>query len=86
MAAKGQKRDPNLDNLAVKKYRDICHLQANYLQRECIAYDVENSPRGLRIWESVLTEFMLRGRNPKDIVEMLKIYRNQMYSMGVNRL
>jgi hypothetical protein len=65
-------RDPNLDNPAVKKYRDVVHLQLNYLQREEIALTVKN----VRIWEAVLLEHMLRGRNPKDVLVMLRIYRN----------
>lgn len=66
------KRDPNLDNEAVKKYREIVHLQANYLQRAEIALVVTNE----RIWEVVLLEWMLRGRNPKDVLEMLKVYQS----------
>lgn len=65
-------RDQNLDNPAVKKYRDIVHLQANYLQREEIALTVTNE----RIWEVVLLEWMLEGRNPKNVLGMLKTYRN----------
>lgn len=70
-----KKRDPNLDNEAVKKYREVVHLQANYLQREEIAYTVEDSARGLRIWEAALIEWMLRGRNPKDVYAMLQTYK-----------
>lgn len=71
-AKEPKKRDPNLDNDAVKKYREIVHLQANYLQREEIALTVTN----LRIWEVVLMEWMLEGRPPKNILSMLKVYRN----------
>jgi hypothetical protein len=74
-AATVKKRDPNLDNEAVMKYREIVRLQANYLQRECIAETVENSARGLRIWEATLIEYMLHGRNPKDVLAMLKSYQ-----------
>lgn len=66
-----KKRDPNLDNPAVKKYRDIVHLQANYLQREEIALMVTNE----RIWEVVLLEWMLAGRNPKNVLGMLRAYQ-----------
>jgi hypothetical protein len=69
-----KKRDPNLDNPAVKKYRDIVHLQANYLQREEIALTVENSERGLRVWEATLLEYMLAGYPPKRVDWMLKNY------------
>jgi len=71
-ASERKTRDPNLDNPAVKKYRDIIHLQTNYLQREEIALTVKN----VRIWEAVLLEWMLEGRNPKNVLSMLKIYRN----------
>lgn len=64
------KRDPNLDNSAVRLYRSVCHLQANYLQRAEIALVVTNE----RIWEVVLLEHMLRGRNPKDVLAMLRTY------------
>lgn len=77
------KRDVNLDNAAVKKHREIIHLQANYIQREDIACTVEDSPRGLRIWEAALVEYMARGRNPKDVVEMLKSYKAMMDGIRV---
>lgn len=64
-------RDVNLDNVAVRKYRDVCHLQANYLQRECIAEEVTN----VRIWEAVLLEWMLSGYSPKNVLGMIKMYR-----------
>lgn len=66
-----RERDPNLDNKAVRLYRDVIHLQANYLQREEIALTVTND----RIWECVLTEWMLRGKNPKDVYSMLRTYQ-----------
>jgi hypothetical protein len=65
-----KKRDPNLDNQAVKMYRDIIHLQANYLQRQEIALVVTNE----RLWECVLTEWMLAGCNPKNVLGMLRQY------------
>lgn len=73
-----KKRDPNLDNAAVKKYREIIRLQANYLQRELIADEVGDTPRELRIWEATLVEHMGHGWNPKDVLTMLKNYKNTM--------
>jgi len=67
---RGSRRDPNLDNAAVKVYRNIMKLQANYLQRAEIALVVTNE----RVWEVVLLEHMLRGRNPKDVLAMLRVY------------
>lgn len=69
-AVEKKQRDPNLDNEAVKKYREIIHLQANYLQREEIALTVGN----VRVWEAVLLQWMLEGRNPKNVLGMLKSY------------
>lgn len=73
-----KKRDPNLDNPAVKKYREIIHLQANWLQRELIADEVGDTPRELRIWEATLVEHMGHGWNPKDVLMMLKNYKTTM--------
>lgn len=78
-----KKRDPNLDHPAVKKYREIIHLQANYIQREEIAYTVENSERGLRIWEATLVEYMLAGYPPKRVDWMLKNYNVMMDNIRV---
>lgn len=66
----GKTRDPNLDNEAVKLYREVIHLQANYLQREEIALTVTN----LRLWRAILLEWMLRGNNPKNVLGMLRQY------------
>lgn len=73
-----KKRDPNLDNEAVRKYREVIHLQANYLQREEIALTVGN----VRVWEAVLLQWMLEGRNPKNVLSMLKSYREMMPNGG----
>jgi hypothetical protein len=73
-----RKRDPNLDHPAVKKYREIIRLQANWLQRQLIADDVDDDPRCLRIWEATLVEHMGHGWNPKDVLMMLKNYKNTM--------
>lgn len=64
-------RDKNLDNEAVKLYREIVHLQLNHVQRECVVHEVRN----IRIWEATLAEFMLKGYPPKRVDLMLKTYR-----------
>lgn len=86
MRKKGEKRDPNLDNKAVRLYRDVVHLQANWLQRELIADEVEETPRELRIWEATLVEHMGHGWNPKDVLMMLKNYKTTMENIraGLN--
>jgi hypothetical protein len=76
--AKGEPRDPNLDDPAVKMHRDIIHLRANYLQRACIATEIKN----LRIWEATLSEWMLTGRNPKDVLAMIRLYRTMTNGHG----
>lgn len=72
-------RDPNLDCPAVKAYREIVHLQLNHIQRAEVADRVLCNERGLRIWEWTLHEFMLEGRNPKNIVPMLKAWELEYY-------
>ena len=71
------KRDPNLDNPAVKLYREIIHLQANYLQRAEIAERVYDDEQGLKIWRATLTDWMLRGYSPKNVLGMLKEYKDR---------
>lgn len=73
------KRDPNLDCQAVKLYREVVHLQANYLQREAIAETVQCNERGLRLWTAVLVERMLNGDNPKAIPSMLRQWELEYY-------
>lgn len=75
---KGVPRDPLLDNAAVRLYREIVHLQLNHVQRACVAEEVTN----LRVWEAVLLEFMLSGRNPKDVLKMLRTYELQAHGIG----
>lgn len=76
---KGVKRDLNLDNPAVRSYKDIIHLQLNYLQRQFVVESIPNTPRGLRIWQAVLTERMLKGCNPKNVPDMVKQWANVYY-------
>ena len=71
---KGVKRDPRLDCALVKIYRDVIHLQLNYLQREYVVEKVSCCERGQRLWKSVLEEQMLTGRNPKDVPRMVKLW------------
>lgn len=66
-----RQRDPNLDNPSVMKHREIIHLRANYIQREIIAEEIWD----VRIWEGVLVEWMAHGRNPKDVLGMIKAYK-----------
>jgi hypothetical protein len=78
---KGTKRDPLLDCPIIKLYRDIVHLQMNYLQRRFVADKVSCCERGQRIWRDTLEELMLAGNiyRVKDIPYVVKIWENQYY-------
>lgn len=79
MPVKGTKRDKNLDCPNVQTYRDIVHLQLNYLQRQYVVEHVSCCERGQRLWRATLTEFMLEGKNPRNVVYMVKIWENQFW-------
>jgi hypothetical protein len=79
MPPKGTKRDPLLDCPAVIEFRNIIHLQLNYLQRQFVAENVSCCERGLALWRATLREFMLEGRNPRNVVYMTKIWENQFF-------
>lgn len=85
MPKKGEKRDPLLDCPNVKAYREIIHLQMNYLQRQYVVENVSCCERGQRLWRATLTEFMLSGMNPKNIPYMVKIWENQYWANEGNR-
>lgn len=74
----GKQRDPNLDNGAVKLYREIVHLQLNHVQRSAVAIEVTN----LRVWEAVLIEWMGEGRNPKNVFSIVRLYRGMTNGNG----
>jgi len=80
MPRKGEKRDPTLDCENVRAYREIIHLQLNYLQREYVVKNVSCCERGQALWRSTLTEFMLEGRNPRNVVYMVKIWENMFFN------
>lgn len=79
MPPKGTKRDPLLDCPNVKAYREIIHLQMNYLQRQFVAEKISCCERGQRIWRNVLTEVMLNGMNPKNIPNMVRLWEGQYF-------
>jgi hypothetical protein len=79
MPPKSKKRDVNLDCENVKAYREIIHLQLNYLQRQFVVDKVSCCERGQRIWRSVLTEHMLHGYNPKDVPRIVKLWEGQFF-------
>ena len=80
MPSKGTKRDVNLDCPAVQEYRNIIHLQLNYLQRQFVVENVSCCERGLALWRETLREFMLEGKNPRNVVYMAKIWENLFFS------
>lgn len=79
MPPKGTKRDVNLDCPAVIEFKNIIHLQLNYLQRQFVVENVSCCERGLAIWRCTLTEFMLEGKNPRNVVYMVKVWANQFF-------
>lgn len=80
MPRKGEKRDPLLDCPNVKAYREIIHLQMNYLQRQYVVENVSCCERGQRLWRATLTEIMLNGNNPRNIPYFVKLWQNQFYT------
>lgn len=80
MPKKGEKRDPLLDCPNVKAYREIVHLQLNYLQRQYVVEKVSCCERGQRLWRASLVEWMLYGYSPKNVVGMVKLWENQFWA------
>jgi hypothetical protein len=80
MPRKGQPRDFRLDCPAVIEFRNIVHLQLNYLQREYVAENVSCCEKGLRIWRAALTEWMLHGFNPKNVPGVVKLWTTQFFN------
>lgn len=84
MSRKGIKRDPSLDCVNVKSYREICRLQMNYLQRQYVVDNVSCCERGQRLWRASLVEWMLHGYSPKNVIGMVRLWENQFWaSQGV---
>lgn len=79
MPRKGEKRDPLLDCPNIKSYREIVHLQLNYLQRQFVVEKVSCCEKGQRIWRNVLTEIMLHGNNPRNIPYMVKLWEGMYF-------
>lgn len=80
MPKKETRRDPLLDCPNVRSYKEIVHLQMNYLQRQYVVENVSCCERGQRLWRATLTEWMLNGFNPKNIPGMVKLWQNQHYA------
>lgn len=80
MLRKGTPRDPLLDCPNVKAYREIVHLQMNYLQRQYVVENVSCCERGQRLWRATLSEWMLHGWSPKNIPGMVHLWENQFYT------
>lgn len=81
MPRKGTKRDPLLDCPIVKIYRDVVHLQLNYIQREFVAANVSCCERGQRLWRASLVEWMLKGFNPKNVPGVVKLWETQYFAV-----
>lgn len=81
MPPKGQKRDPLLDCPNVRSYREIIHLQMNYLQRQYVVQKVSCCERGQAIWRATLTEWMLHGYSPKNVIGMVKLWESSYWNV-----
>lgn len=64
----------------MKTYREVIHLQMNYLQRQYVVKNVSCCERGQGLWKATLEEWMLHGFNPKNIPGMVKLWENQYYA------
>ena len=82
---KGVKRDARLDCALVKIYKDVIHLQLNYLQRQFVVEKVSCCERGQRLWKSVLEETMLHGMNPKNVPGIVKRWETMYWDNGEQR-
>lgn len=79
VSTNGKKRDVNLDCPAVQEYRNIVHLRLNYLQRQFVVDKISCCERGLALWRATLNEFMLEGRNPRNVVYMVKVWEGSFF-------
>jgi hypothetical protein len=77
---KGQKRDPLLKCELIKIYRDVIHLQLNYIQRQYVAEHVSCCDRGQGLWRETLKEWLLNGFNPRNVPGMVKLWQDQFYT------
>jgi hypothetical protein len=78
---KGVKRDPLLKCPNVIAFRDVIHLQLNYIQRQYVAKNVSCCERGQRLWRATLTEWMLNGFSPKNVPGMVHLWENQFFGV-----
>jgi hypothetical protein len=60
-------------------FRDVVHLQLNYIQRQYVAKNVSCCERGQGLWRATLTEWMLNGFSPKNVLGMVKFWENQFF-------
>jgi len=74
-----QQRDPNLQCGLIQIYRDVIHFYPNHLQRQYIVENVSCCERGQRLWRATLVDFQLEGRNPKNVIAMVKAWGNMFY-------
>lgn len=85
MSRKGIPRDPLLDCPNVKAYREVCRLQMNHIQREFVVEKVSCCERGQRLWRATLTDWMLHGYSPKNVVGMVKMWEGNYWAIDGSR-
>ena len=65
-------RDSNIDNKAVKKYRELAKWNTNWVQRKEIALTVDvNNSRAMKLWEDIIYDHLLKGRWAGDVKTLL---------------
>jgi truncated hemoglobin YjbI len=79
---KKRERDPNLDHPAVRMHREIVRLGTNHIQRRDIIAHISaavqemglDADRALLMWRASLENYMLTGKNPRNVGYMLDLY------------
>lgn len=62
-------------------FRDVVHLQLNYIQRQYVVKNVSCCERGQSLWRATLTEWMLNGFSPKNVPGIVKLWETQYYGV-----
>jgi len=75
-----KKRDPLLDNLAVKAYQAVCHITPNEVQRQLIADKVTD----VQEWTKAITAWMAHGWSPRNVNGQVNYFETGTYKQNGN--
>jgi hypothetical protein len=75
-----KKRDPLLDNLAVKAYQTVCHITPNEVQRQLIADKVTD----VQEWTKAITAWMAHGWSPRNVNGQVNYFETGTYKQNGN--